>query len=170
MWQHVSCAELRYMMSPINLTGIPATPICISFSVYPSLRMDGNIYFVYFVCQNYFLIFTAKHQLLNYWLGDKSMYWPDAWLVYQSCCNLHALHANSHRGRDKMAAFIKHTFLNKNVLILIEITMKFVRKGPINNIPEHWFRWWFGADQATSNYLNQWWLSYWRIYASPGLK
>ena len=33
----------------------------------------------------------------------------------------------------------------------------------------HWFRWWFGADQATSHYLNQWWLDYWRIYASLGL-
>ena len=33
----------------------------------------------------------------------------------------------------------------------------------------HWFRWWLGADQATSHYLNQWWLVYWRIYASLGL-
>ena len=24
-------------------------------------------------------------------------------------------------------------------------------------------------DQATSHYLNQWWLDYWRIYASLGL-
>ena len=22
---------------------------------------------------------------------------------------------------------------------------------------KHWFRWWLGADQATSHYLNQWW-------------
>ena len=36
-------------------------------------------------------------------------------------------------------------------------------------IVHHWFRWWLGADQATSHYLNQWWLDYWRIYASPGL-
>ena len=34
---------------------------------------------------------------------------------------------------------------------------------------QHWFRSWFGADQATSHYLNQWWLVYWRIYASLGL-
>ena len=33
----------------------------------------------------------------------------------------------------------------------------------------HWFRKWLGADQATSHYLNQWWLVYWRIYASRGL-
>ena len=31
---------------------------------------------------------------------------------------------------------------------------------------QHWFIWWCGADQATSHYLNQWWLVYWHIYAS----
>ena len=34
---------------------------------------------------------------------------------------------------------------------------------------QYWFRNWLGADQATSHYLNQWWLVYWRIYASLGL-
>ena len=34
---------------------------------------------------------------------------------------------------------------------------------------QHWFRKWLGADQATSQYLNQWWFDYWRIYASLGL-
>ena len=28
-------------------------------------------------------------------------------------------------------------------------------------INHHWFRKWLGADQATSHYLNQWWLIYW---------
>ena len=36
-------------------------------------------------------------------------------------------------------------------------------QGSINNIPD------FGSDQATSHYLNQWWLVYWCIYASLGL-
>ena len=34
---------------------------------------------------------------------------------------------------------------------------------------QHWFRQWLGAVQATSHYLNQWWLVYRRIYASLGL-
>ena len=34
---------------------------------------------------------------------------------------------------------------------------------------QHWFRLWLGAVQATSHYLSQWWLVYWRIYASLGL-
>ena len=33
----------------------------------------------------------------------------------------------------------------------------------------HWFRLWLGACQATSHYLIQLWLVYWRIYASLGL-
>ena len=33
----------------------------------------------------------------------------------------------------------------------------------------HWFRQWLSSVQATSHYLNQWWLVYRRIYASPGL-
>ena len=36
-------------------------------------------------------------------------------------------------------------------------------------IIQHWFGWWRGADHATSHYLHQWWLVYWRIYASFGL-
>ena len=34
---------------------------------------------------------------------------------------------------------------------------------------QHWFRWWLGTDWVTSHCLNQWWLIYWRIYASFGL-
>ena len=34
---------------------------------------------------------------------------------------------------------------------------------------QQWLRFWLGAVQATSHYLNQWWLVYWRIYASLGL-
>ena len=34
---------------------------------------------------------------------------------------------------------------------------------------QHWFRLWLGDVQATSHYLNQWWLIYRCIYASLGL-
>ena len=34
---------------------------------------------------------------------------------------------------------------------------------------QHWFRKWLGVYQATSHYLKQWWLDYWRIYALLGL-
>ena len=39
----------------------------------------------------------------------------------------------------------------------------------LSTIFQHWFRWWLGADQATSHYLNHWWLFHRRMYASLGL-
>ena len=34
-----------------------------------------------------------------------------------------------------------------------------------STIFQHWFRWWLGADQATSHYPSQWCLDYQRVYA-----
>ena len=55
---------------------------------------------------------------------------------------------------------LKHIFFN---WISINITLKFVPKCPINSIPAlvQMMAW---AVQATSRYLNQWWLVYRRIY------
>ena len=55
-------------------------------------------------------------------------------------------------------------FLNGNLWISIKTSLKFVPKGPINNI-----RYWLPVDQATSHYLNPWWVIHLCIYASPGL-
>ena len=61
---------------------------------------------------------------------------------------------------------LKGMFLNENVLISIKISLKVVPKGPINNsIGSDWL----GAGQATSHCLNQWWLVYWRRFASLSL-
>ena len=58
--------------------------------------------------------------------------------------------------------------LNENVCISLTISLKFVPKVRINNIPAlvQKMAW---RPQATSHYLNQWWLIQWRIYASLGL-
>ena len=58
-------------------------------------------------------------------------------------------------------------FLNENTWIAIDISLSFVPKGPIDNIPAvaqimAWRR------SGASHYLNQWWLVYRRIYASLG--
>ena len=71
-------------------------------------------------------------------------------------------------GRHFADDTFKRIFLNENVRIPIKISMKFVPKGPINNIPAlvqimAWRR------PGDNHYLNQWWLVYWRIYASLGL-
>ena len=56
---------------------------------------------------------------------------------HQQLCLFHSL---THWGRDKMAAISQKTlsiafFVNENVRISIEFSLKFVPKGPINNIP-----------------------------------
>ena len=72
---------------------------------------------------------------------------------------------NGHHFADNI---FKCIFLNENVSILIRISLKFVPKGPMNNIPAlvREMAW----CQATSHYLNQCWLDYRCIYASLGLK
>ena len=57
--------------------------------------------------------------------------------------------------------------LNKNVRILIKYHWSLFLRVQLT-ISQHWFRQWLGTDKATSHYLNQWWLDYWRIYASLG--
>ena len=78
----------------------------------------------------------------------------------------------THWGRDKMAAHFaddtfKRIFLKENIRILKFRWSLFLRAQL--TILHRWFIWWLGTDQATSHYLNQWWLVHWRIYASLGL-
>ena len=62
----------------------------------------------------------------------------------------------------------KCIFLNENVEFLLKFQWSLFPRVQFT-IFQHWFRQWLGAVQATSHYLNQWWLVYWCIYASPGL-
>ena len=59
-------------------------------------------------------------------------------------------------------------FLNEKVWIPINISLNIVPKDAINNIPVL-VQIMVGTVQATSYYLNQWWLVYWSINASLGL-
>ena len=63
-------------------------------------------------------------------VGEPYMTWPQmAWLPWKHHKEL------THWGRDKMAVILKCIFLNENVSIAIKISLKFVPKGQINNIP-----------------------------------
>ena len=79
----------------------------------------------------------------------------------------------THWDRDTMAAIFQTTFWNAfSWMKIYEFRLKFhwsLFLGAQLTIYQHWFRKWLGADQATSHYLNQWWLIYWPIYASLGL-
>ena len=79
----------------------------------------------------------------------------------------------THWGRDKMDAISQTTLSNAfSWMTMLGLRLEFhwnvfLRVQFI--IFQHWFRYWLGADQATSHYLNQWWFNYRRIYASLGL-
>ena len=87
-------------------------------------------------------------------------------------CNLCHLRLNTLRQRQHCRHFAKDIFkcifFNEDVWILLKISVKSVPNVRINNIPAL-VKKRLAADQATSLYLNQWWLVYWRIYASLGL-
>ena len=109
----------------------------------------------------------------SHWLGR-----PDLSLLYEVLPHPHKgshvpMHGYQHWGRDKMVAVSQTMFSNAfSWMKMYEFRLKFqwslfLRFQLI--IFTHWFRYWLGAVQATSHYLNQWWLVYWRIYASLGL-
>ena len=64
-------------------------------------------------------------------------------------------------GRDKMAASLQTIFSNAfSWMKIYEFLLRFHWSLFLRvqlTIFHHWFRWWLGADQATSHYLNQWW-------------
>ena len=72
-----------------------------------------------------------------------------------------------------MAAFSQTTLSNASTWMkILEFRLKFhwsLFLRVLSTIFQHWFWKWPGADQATSHYLNQWCLVYWRKYASFGL-
>ena len=79
----------------------------------------------------------------------------------------------THRGRDKIAAILQMIFWNAfSWMKMYDLRLKYqwnLCVGVQLTIFQHWFRKWLGADQATSHYLKQWWLIYWRMYVSLGL-
>ena len=91
--------------------------------------------------------------------------------IFVSCRFMWSIYLNTLRpkssGRYFPADIFKCIFLNENMWISIKISQKFVPEVHLT-ISQHWFRWWLGAGKATSHYMNQWWVVYWRIYASLG--
>ena len=80
--------------------------------------------------------------------------------IFWSRSSLNTL-SSRQNGRHFTDDVFKCILLNESLLILLKISLKFVPKCPNNNIPS--------LVQATSHYLNHWWLVYWRIYTSLGL-
>ena len=78
----------------------------------------------------------------------------------------------THWGWDKMAAISQTTLSNPfSWMKIFQFRIKFDWSLFLRfqlTIFQHWFRWWLGAGQATSHYLNQWWSVYWPGFIATG--
>ena len=76
-------------------------------------------------------------------------------------------------GWDKMVIISQTSFSNAfSWMKMCEFLFKFHRRLFLMlqwTIFQHWFRQWLGTNQATSHYVNKWWLIYWCIHVSLGL-
>ena len=74
----------------------------------------------------------------------------------------HCPYSLTHWGRDKMAADSQTTLSNPfSWMKILWFRFRFQWSLFLRvqlTIIQHWFRLWLGAGQATSHYLNQWWL------------
>ena len=88
------------------------------------------------------------------------------WIVGPVCLCTLTYRVNTLRPRKNGRHFADDTFkrivLNEYVRFSIKISLKCLPKGPISNIPAL-------VQIIISHYLNQWWVTYRRIYASLGL-
>ena len=80
----------------------------------------------------------------------------------------------THWGPDKMAAISQTTFSSafswmKMFEFRLKVHWSFFLRDQLT-VFQHWFRWWLGAVQATSLYLNQWWLAYRRVTGPQWVK
>ena len=93
--------------------------------------------------------------------------------IHRCPCFACALSRLSHWGRGKMADIFQITFSNAfSRMKIYEFRSNFHWSLFLRvqlTIFQHWFRYWPGADQAVSHYVNHWWWGYRRIYASLGL-
>ena len=93
----------------------------------------------------------------------KCYHWPFVKEIHQWPVDFpHKESLTTHWGQDKMATILQ-TFSNafswiKMYKFRLRFHWSFFPRVEFT-IFQHWFRWWLGAVQATSHYLNQWWYS-----------
>ena len=88
-----------------------------------------------------YMVWSCVYVHQNCCNGSEIYRWNRALFLYLTTQNVHTMCMilNTLRPRQNGRHFaddiLKYIFLNKNVWISIEISLKFVPKGPINNIP-----------------------------------
>ena len=112
----------------------------------------------------FFILFTVASLVL----GD--YHFVQDILIYPR----HSTNTLTHWGWDKMAATSGMIFSNAfSWMKMYEFWFKFHWSlFPMLQLTifQYWLRQWLGTNQVTSHHLNQWWLDYWHIYVSIGLK
>ena len=120
-----------------------------------------------------------RHRNAKSWIAEETLAWPckiirhlqvqcwpgsgSVWSLSQAFNTLRLRQNGCH-----FTDIFKCILLNEKAWILLKISLKFVAKVQINNIPA-WVQIMAWHWPGTSHYLNQWWLQYWWIYASLGL-
>ena len=127
----------------------------------------------------HFRIIMIKHTSFKHFILLDCLFNTQRWCYLAPAIDMGLHHSLTicfhltHSGLDKMAPISQTTNSNAFSWIkMLEIRLIFhwsLFLAVESTILHHWFRLRLGADQATSQYLNQWWLDYRRIYASLGL-
>ena len=103
------------------------------------------------------------------WSRTVMDWWRDQVLLEIVYIEYSVVKSSAHSGRDKMAAISQTTIWNAFSWIkILKFWLKFHWSLFLMvqlTIFQHWSRYWLGADEATSHYLNQLWLDYRRIDA-----
>ena len=99
--------------------------------------------------------------------------WDRKWYLTSTCSMYWLVLYLTYWGRDEIVSILQTTFSNAfSWMKICEFCLRFhwsLFLRFLLRIFHHWFRWWLGAKQAPSHYLNQWWFVYWCMYASHGL-
>ena len=117
------------------------TRVCVTWPQWVKLMPHGMDQFLRHISSN--------EKLLLIWVGNLFIIWHIE--TETKCLTFRRRH------------FQTNFYFNENVCISIKISLKFVPKCPINNIPA------LVQIMATNHYLDQCCLVYRRIYASLGL-
>ena len=116
------------------------------------------------------LVWSCRSLCTIHWTQELCREWRCSWSSTDRRCSNYIWVINdyfAYKGASYIRGLVVHFLECKWISLKISLKIVLIIVL-INNIPAL-VQVWIGAEQATSHYLNQWWLVYCRIYASLGL-
>ena len=121
---------------------------------------------------SYIVPFKCRYHRYTWHAYNKQHFHP--MMSFKIACEISwnrvTLRLLTHSNRDEIDNISQTTFSNVfSSMKMFELRLKFHWSLFLRvQLPifQHWLRQWLGTVQATSHYLNQWWLVYRRIYAA----